>query len=80
MRQTVTRIAAGCAGVILVLLAATWLFGGFTGMSLAGDIALTLGITVTVGLGIGLMALVFYSSRSERDEAVHRSTGGNGRA
>jgi hypothetical protein len=73
MRQAIMQIAAGCAGVIAVLLALTWLFGGFGGMSGAGVAALTLGIIVTVALGVGLMTLLFYSSRSERDEAVHRA-------
>jgi hypothetical protein len=73
MRQGIVRIAAGCAAGIAALLALTWLFGGFAGLTGAGVIALTLGITVTVALGVGLMALLFYSSRSERDEAVHRA-------
>jgi hypothetical protein len=73
MQQAIVRIAAGGAGVIVVLLALTWLFGGFSEMGGAGVAALTLGIILTVALGIGLMALLFYSSRSERDEAVHHA-------
>jgi hypothetical protein len=75
MRETIIRIAAGAVGLILVLLALTWAFGGYAGMSTTGGIALTLGITVTVGLGIALMVLVFYSSRSERDERIYRGYG-----
>ena len=36
-------------------------------MSTAGYIAMTLGILATLGLGVGLMALVFYSNREGHD-------------
>jgi hypothetical protein len=36
-------------------------------MTGAGYVALALGILATLALGIGLMALMFYSSRSGRD-------------
>jgi hypothetical protein len=71
MPQWIARIIAATVGVIVVLLVFTWLLGGFAGMTARGDVALTLGVIVAVGLGIGLMTLVFYSSRTERDEAVH---------
>ena len=34
-------------------------------------LALIFGVVVTIGLGVALMVLVFFSSRSERDEAVY---------
>jgi hypothetical protein len=37
-----------------------------------GWIAIFLALLVTSGLGSGLMALAFFSSRIERDEAVYR--------
>jgi hypothetical protein len=40
---------------------------GGTPMSTTGWIAMILGIVVTLALGCGLMALMFYSSRSGRD-------------
>jgi hypothetical protein len=40
---------------------------GGTPMSTTGWIAMILGILVTLALGAGLMALMFYSSRSGRD-------------
>jgi hypothetical protein len=40
---------------------------GGTPMSTTGWIAMILGIIVTLALGCGLMALMFYSSRSGRD-------------
>lgn len=36
-------------------------------MTSAGYTAMTIGIVATLALGVGLMALVFYSSRSGRD-------------
>lgn len=42
------------------------------GISLHGFIALGLGILGSLIVGGGLMALVFFSSRSGHDEAVHR--------
>jgi formate hydrogenlyase subunit 3/multisubunit Na+/H+ antiporter MnhD subunit len=36
-------------------------------MSTAGYVAMALGILATLGLGIGLMALVFYSNREGHD-------------
>jgi len=40
---------------------------GGEAMSTGGWIAMVFGIVVTLALGIGLMALMFYSSRSGRD-------------
>jgi hypothetical protein len=40
---------------------------GGTPMSTTGWIAMILGIIVTLALGCGLMALMFYSDRSGRD-------------
>jgi len=37
-------------------------------MSGAGYVAMTFGIIVTLALGIGLMALIFYSSRKGHDQ------------
>jgi uncharacterized protein YacL len=70
-RSSIIRIVAGTIAIIVALILATWALGGFTDLSVAGGIALILGIAISMALGIGLMALVFYSSRSERDEAVH---------
>jgi hypothetical protein len=36
-------------------------------MSTAGYVAMALGILATLGLGVGLMALVFYSNREGHD-------------
>ena len=42
-------------------------------ISTAGTIALALGLVLTFGLGVALMALVFYSSRKGYDDAASRS-------
>ena len=40
---------------------------GGSPMSTGGWIAMIVGIIVTIALGVGLMALMFYSNRSGRD-------------
>lgn len=65
---------AVCAAAIAVVLAILGAFGGLAESDLPGPgIALmVVGIIVTCGLGIGLMALIFYSERSGQDEIVYR--------
>lgn len=59
--------------VLLLVLAIVFMLIGWdmadggTPMTTAGYIAMTFGIIVTLGLGSGLMALVFYSSRKGHD-------------
>ncbi len=62
-----------CVAAVAVILLGVWLLGGFAKLGLTGHgvAALILGITITIALGIGLMALVFASGRSRHDEAVH---------
>jgi hypothetical protein len=61
----------GIGAVVLVV----WLSGGFegTGLNVSIALALALGILFTSLLGVGLMALIFYSNRSGQDEEAHRS-------
>jgi hypothetical protein len=68
------RFAALVWAGIAVCLLVFWAFGGFRhmGLSIAGAIALILGILFTCALAIGLMALVFYSDASNADEEVYR--------
>ena len=63
-----------CAAAIAVVLAILGAFGGLAESDLPGPgiAAMVLGIVVTCGLGIGLMALIFYSARSGQDETVYR--------
>ncbi len=62
-------LAALCAAVIFG--AWGWLQAGGVSIGMHGWIALTLGTVLTAGVGAGLMALVFFSSRRGYDEAAH---------
>ncbi|MBS0525426.1 MAG: hypothetical protein JSS04_17485 [Proteobacteria bacterium] len=61
--------------ILLLVLAIIFMMVGWTSgdmdagqqMSGAGYVAMTFGIVVTLALGIGLMTLVFYSSRKGHD-------------
>ena len=50
------------------VIAALWIGIGDSDISTAGWLAMGLGVIVTLALGIGLMALVFISSRRGYDE------------
>lgn len=69
-RSTWTIAAVAAASVIAVALAIgiVWAQLGDSGMSGAGWGAMVLGIVATLGLGIGLMSLVFFSNRRGYDE------------
>ena len=69
-RSTWIAVAVSIAAlaVVVVAMASVWAGLGDTGMSAAGWAALVLGVIVTLALGIGLMALVFISSRRGFDE------------
>ena len=64
--------AASCLGLLAFVYLALWAFNGFNGVGLdwAGTIALALGTILSAGLGVGLMGLIFYSDRSQRDRRV----------
>jgi hypothetical protein len=70
---SIRHIVGGTAAVIIVTLLGAWLFGGFSGLGEGGTVALILGITVSVALGVGLMAAIFYSSRGQ-DDAVYNAS------
>ena len=65
-------IAAGIAAAVVMALVVVsvgnWERIGDVGIGLNGWIALVLGIVVTMAVGIGLMALIFISSRRGYDE------------
>ena len=56
----------------VILYAWTGLTSGSTAMPTEGYIALVAGVTVSVVVGVGLMALVFYSSRHGYDDLPKR--------
>jgi len=59
-------------GVLLISTAALayvgWTLAAGTAVPESGYVALTLGVLFSLVVGIGLMALVFYSSRHDYDE------------
>jgi predicted transporter len=68
------KTAVTLAGLLAILAGAVawavwvWTSVGDVPMSVHGYIALTLMIVFTLAVGCGLMALVFYSSRTGHDE------------
>ena len=68
-------IAAVAAVIVLSLIAIgiyAWQSLGASALTAQGYIALVLGTIGTVGLGVGLMVLVFYSHRYGYDERIGR--------
>jgi hypothetical protein len=65
-------VAVAIAGAVVVaiglVIAELWTSIGDSEISAAGWLAMGLGVIVTLALGIGLMALVFISSRRGYDE------------
>ena len=61
-------VAIAVLAIVVVVIASAWSGLGDAGMSAGGWAALVLGAIVTLALGIGLMALVFISSRRGFDE------------
>jgi hypothetical protein len=72
MPGDIQRFALTSSAAIVLILLATWTFGGFDDLSPFGVYTLVVGVVVSVGLGVGLMMLTFYSNRSKRDFTVHR--------
>jgi hypothetical protein len=74
----VTRLGIGSWAILIVLLlllAATvatiyvgWRLASGTDVPASGYAAMALGVIVSLGVGFGLMALIFYSSRKGYDE------------
>jgi TRAP-type C4-dicarboxylate transport system permease small subunit len=66
------------AMLVLALWAGWDVLGGLVGgeMSAAGWAAAIIGTVLTIGLGAGLMALVFYSSRRGYDDRADEATRG----
>lgn len=67
-------VAAGAVLAVMAVAAvaaSNWSGIGDTGIDRNGWIALVLGVLATLGLGIGLMALVFISNRRGYDESPH---------
>jgi hypothetical protein len=78
--RNVISVGIAWLGVVTVVLLALWGMGGFSGLDRTGDIALVLGIIFTSGLGAALMALLFYSDRSNADEDAYHAADRAGEA
>ena len=65
-------VAAIAVGAVLAIVASMWAAIGDAEISAGGWVALVLGVLFALGLGFGLMALVFISSRSGYDEPDER--------
>ena len=67
-----TWIAVAAAVVVVIAMSAVvvhrWVGIGDAQISAGGWVALGLGVLFTVALGVGLMALVFFSSRRGYDD------------
>jgi hypothetical protein len=72
MRSRGNWVAAMIAAVgvlaVGIVIASAWTAIGDSEISGAGWLAMTLGVTVTLALGVALMALVFISNRRGYDE------------
>jgi hypothetical protein len=72
MKSRLSWVSAAIAGAVVlvigVFIAVQWSRIGDSEISGAGWLAMGLGVIVTLALGIGLMALVFISSRRGYDE------------
>ena len=72
MKPALNWIAVAIAGAVVlvigIFIAALWTGIGDSEISAAGWLAMALGVIATLALGIGLMALVFISSRRGYDD------------
>jgi hypothetical protein len=80
MTRWIVIFATASTGAVAGVLFLIWAMNGFVSLAslgLSGNIlvALILGIVLSTGLGVGLMGLVFYSDRSDQDEAVYHASG-----
>jgi hypothetical protein len=73
-RQAIILAAILCPFLVAAIGAGLWISGQIDGsaMDSGGYIAAIIGITATLALGIGLMGLVFYSSRYGYDDSVSK--------
>jgi hypothetical protein len=55
-------------GITIVVSYLGWMLSDETSMPASGYVAMALGVFFSLGVGFGLMALIFYSSRKGYDE------------
>jgi predicted lipid-binding transport protein (Tim44 family) len=71
-RPSLAKIIGGTVALAALTIIGTYVFGGFSGLSAGGVMALILGVSLSYALGVGLMVAVFYSSRFY-DEDAHNA-------
>ena len=73
MTLWIWRFILASVGFVVLAVLLFWAIGGFgeLGFSAKGLVALTLGFLFRVGLAIALMALVFFSQPSGRDDETN---------
>ena len=72
MKAVLLAVALGSILLLAVILGLrTWIGMADVEIGFHGMAALVLGVVLSLALGIGLMALVFYSSRAGHDERAH---------
>lgn len=61
-----------CVAAVAAIIVRLWAFGWTDdlGPGAHGFVALGIGVILSVGLGVALMALIFHSSRSGHDEVI----------
>ena len=69
---SLATVIGGTVVLVVLTVLGTWIFGGFKGLSGGGVMALILGVSLSYGLGVGLMVVVLYSSRFY-DESAHNA-------
>jgi hypothetical protein len=69
-RRTPILIALGVFALAAVVMFVAWLT---VDLDATHYVALGLGVLFSLAVGVGLMALVFYSSRSGHDERAHQA-------
>lgn len=70
-KKWIVVFSAGSVAVAALLGLAVWMIAGSVpgpALNLNGLAAMAIGLVLTTGLGVGLMALVFYSARSGADD------------
>ena len=75
MNVSFSQIVLGTVGLAVLTILGAWAVGAFEGLGSGGAFALIIGIVVSYGVGVGLMAAVFYSSH-HHDQAAHDATRG----
>jgi hypothetical protein len=75
MRRWIAIFSIASVGAVAAVLFLLWAMSGFGDIGVTGNalVALIIGVIFSTGLGVALMALVFYSARSEVDEDVYQA-------